>query len=101
MMGGEISAVTAVRCRYGSSSDGGPGPHGERRCHPVIVRVSVAELAYVEQYARAAGGICFDALVANSMLNSAIQGWNTVMAQVRADKDFTRQAAWQVVIDLK
>ena len=63
--------------------------------------VSAAELDYVEQYARAAGGIYFDALVANSMLNSAIQGRNTVVAQARAAKNFTRQAAWQVVIDLE
>ncbi len=49
MMGGEISAVTAVRCRYGSSSDGSPGPHGERRRYPVIVREVIPEWAIKDE----------------------------------------------------
>jgi Domain of unknown function (DUF4157) len=54
--------------------------------------VSLAELEYIEAYANSAGNIISKAFDARLKLHTILEGWDTVVAQSNATRDFTRQA---------
>jgi hypothetical protein len=53
--------------------------------------VSLAELEYIEGYANSAGNIISKAFDARIKLHKIIEGWDTVVAQSNATRDFTRK----------
>jgi hypothetical protein len=54
--------------------------------------VSTGELEYIEAYAGSAGNIISKAFDARVKLIKIIEGWDTVVAQSNATRDFTRKA---------
>jgi Domain of unknown function (DUF4157) len=54
--------------------------------------VSTRELEYIEAYAASAGNIVSKAFDARVKLIKIIEGWDTVVAQSNATRDFTRKA---------
>ena len=54
--------------------------------------VSLGELEYIEGYVNSAGNIISKAFDARVKLNKIIEGWDTVVAQSNATRDFTRKA---------
>jgi hypothetical protein len=54
--------------------------------------VSTGELEYIEAYATSAGNIISKAFDARVKLNKIIEGWDSVVAQSSATRDFTRKA---------
>jgi hypothetical protein len=67
------------------------------------MEVSQAELDYVERYNNTAAMIANDAMAARAELSRAITGWDGVLAQAEAAKDFTRKASWEAItlLDLR
>jgi hypothetical protein len=59
------------------------------------VSVSLGELEYIEAYATSAGNIISKAFDARLKLNKIIEGWDTVVAQSNATRDFTRKAVME------
>ena len=54
--------------------------------------VSLGELEYIEGYVNSAGNVISKAFDARLKLNKIIEGWDTVVAQSNATRDFTRKA---------
>ena len=67
------------------------------------VSVTLAELEYIDAYANSAGNIISKAFDARLKLTKIIEGWDTVMAQSNATRDFTRKAVVEGVqiLDLR
>ena len=67
------------------------------------VSVTLAELEYIDAYANSAGNIISKAFDARLKLTKIIEGWDTVMAQSDATRDFTRKAVVEGVqiLDLR
>ena len=67
------------------------------------VSVTLAELEYIDAYANSAGNIISKAFDARLKLNKIIEGWDTVVAQSNATRDFTRKAVVEGVqiLDLR
>ena len=67
------------------------------------VSVSLGELEYIEAYATSAGNIISKAFDARLKLNKIIEGWDTVVAQSNATRDFTRKAVMEAtqILDLR
>ena len=65
--------------------------------------VSLGELEYVDAYAHSAGNIVSKAFDARVKLIKIIEGWDTVVAQGSATRDFTRKAIVEAVqiLDLR
>jgi uncharacterized protein DUF4157 len=59
--------------------------------------VSTRELEYIEAYAASAGNIVSKAFDARVKLIKTIEGWDTVVAQSNATRDFTRKAVVEAV----
>jgi hypothetical protein len=59
--------------------------------------VSTGELEYIEAYAASAGNIISKAFDARVKLNKIIEGWDAVVAQGSATRDFTRKAVVEAV----
>jgi Domain of unknown function (DUF4157) len=67
------------------------------------VSVSLGELEYIDAYATSAGNIISKAFDARVKLNKIIEGWDTVVAQSSATRDFTRKAVMEAtqILDLR
>ena len=67
------------------------------------VSVSLGELEYIDAYATSAGNIISKAFDARLKLNKIIEGWDTVLAQSSATRDFTRKAVMEAtqILDLR
>jgi hypothetical protein len=67
------------------------------------VSVSLGELEYIEAYATSGGNIISKAFDARLKLNKIIEGWDTVVAQSNATRDFTRKAVMEAtqILDLR
>lgn len=61
------------------------------------MRVTPAELDYVERYFNTAAMIANDAMDARAELDRAISGWDGAVAQANRTRDFTRKAAWEAI----
>ena len=69
---------------------------------PSVV-ISAGELEYLEAYANSAGNIVSKAFDARVKLNKIIQGWDAVVEQGSATRDFTRKAVIEAaqILDLR
>ena len=67
------------------------------------VSVSLGELEYIDAYATSAGNIISKAFDARVKLDKIIQGWDAVVAQSSATRDFTRKAVMEAtqILDLR
>src|SRR5437868_7798897 len=61
------------------------------------MRVTAADLDYVERYFNTAAMIANDAMDARAELDRAISGWDGALAQANRTRDFTRKAAWEAI----